>query len=135
MQDEVAGSSKGNEAEVGKDVGSEWSSSSSARDQDDLQRTKTSEIEESTQLLKLVQRRMTAQNQVGLERTILSKLSTEIARFLTVKKDEVLAVERPTCTVKRYKALAIRETKLEKFLKYLESFEFGQRSFDEELET
>ena len=37
--------------------------------------------------------------------------------------------------MKRYKALAIRETKLEKFLKYLESFEFGQRSFDEDLET
>lgn len=112
------------------------SSSSSARDQEEAQEKKaTSEIEGSTQLLKLVQRRMTAQNQVGLERTILSKLSTEIARFLTVKKDEALAVERPTCTVKRYKALAIRETKLEKFLKYLEGFEFGQRSFDEELET
>ena len=42
-----------------------------------------------------------------------------------MEEDEVLAAEKPTCTVKRYKALAIRETKLEKFLKYLESFEFG----------
>ena len=76
-------------------------------------------------LLQLVQRRMSIPNQSGLEHTILNKMSEEINRMMVKEKDEVPEAERPVCSIKRYKDLVIRETKLEKFLKYLEGYEFG----------
>ena len=75
--------------------------------------------------LQLVQKRMSLQEQGGLEHTILNKMNEEINRMIIKKKEEAQGTERPICAVKRYKDLAIRETKLEKFLKYLEGFEFG----------
>lgn len=40
------------------------------------------------------------------------------------KKEEAREAEGPDLPIKRYNELAIRETKLEKFLKYIEGYEF-----------
>ena len=71
-----------------------------------------------------MQKGLSLRNQSGLEHTLLNKMNEEINRMIR-KKEEKLEAERPTSSIKRYKDLVIRETKLEKFLKYLEGYEFG----------
>lgn len=72
-----------------------------------------------------MQKGLSLRKQSGLEHTLLNKMNEEINRMIRKKKKEALEVERPTSSIKRYKDLVIRETKLEKFLKYLEGYEFG----------